>query len=107
MMAWTDSSTISKPQVVNMTADSRSATTYVTQAGDTLDGVAEKYGLQKTTVAWANNLSSDALEPNVTLTILPTDGVLYTTKDDNILNTQLFQNGKSKRMHYEMIGKTK
>ena len=68
MMARTDSSTISKPQVVNMTADSRSATTYVTQAGDTLDGVAEKYGLQKTTIAWANNLSSDALEPNVTLT---------------------------------------
>ena len=27
--------------------------------------------------------------------------------NDNILNTQLFQNGKSKRMHYEMIGKTK
>lgn len=27
--------------------------------------------------------------------------------DDNILNTQLFQNGKSKRTHYEMIGKTK
>lgn len=86
MMARTDSSTISKPQVVNMTADSRSATTYVTQAGDTLDGVAEKYGLQKTTVAWANNLSSDALEPNVTLTILPTDGVLYTTKDGDTLD---------------------
>ncbi|MEB3029113.1 hypothetical protein VJI72_04820 [Parvimonas micra] len=27
--------------------------------------------------------------------------------DDNTLNTQLFQNGKSKRTHYEMIGKTK
>ena len=26
---------------------------------------------------------------------------------DDILNTQLFQNGKSKRTHYEMIGKTK
>lgn len=27
--------------------------------------------------------------------------------NDDILNTQLFQNGKSKRTHYEMIGKTK
>jgi hypothetical protein len=27
--------------------------------------------------------------------------------NDDILNTQLFQNGKSKRIHYEMIGKTK
>ena len=89
MMTQTDSSTISKPQVVNMTADSRSTTTYVTQAGDTLDGVAEKYGLKKTTIAWANNLSSDALEPNVTLTILPTDGILYTTKDGDTLDAIL------------------
>lgn len=27
--------------------------------------------------------------------------------NNDILNTQLFQNGKSKRTHYEMIGKTK
>lgn len=96
MMAQTDSSTISKPQVVNMTADSRSTTTYVTQAGDTLDGVAEKYGLKKTTIAWANNLSSDALEPNVTLTILPTDGILYTTKDGDTLDAIAEKYGSKK-----------
>ena len=96
MMTQTDSSTISKPQVVNMTADSRSTTTYVTQAGDTLDGVAEKYGLKKTTIAWANNLSSDALEPNVTLTILPTDGILYTTKDGDTLDAIAEKYGSKK-----------
>ena len=96
IMAQTDPSTISKPQVVNMTADSRSITTYVTQAGDTLDGVAEKYGLKKTTIAWANNLSSDALEPNVTLTILPTNGILYTTKDGDTLDAIAEKYGSKK-----------
>ena len=96
MMAQTDTSTISKPQVVNVAADSRAVTTYVTQAGDTLDAVAEKYGLQKTTIAWANNLSSDALEPNMTLAILPVDGVRYTVKDGDTADSVAAKYGANK-----------
>lgn len=95
-MAQTSTSTINKPQVVSVTADSRSVTSYVSQAGDTVDSVSSKYGLEKTTIAWANNLSSDAIEPNTTLTILPVDGIQYTTKDGDTLDSVVEKYGGNK-----------
>ena len=96
MMAQTSTSTINKPQVVSVTSDSRAVTSYVTQAGDTLDSIAAKYGLSKETIAWANNLSSDAVEPNTTLLILPTDGVQYTVKDGDTIDSIVEKYGGTK-----------
>ena len=55
--------------------------TYVVQDGDTVFGIAEKFGLKPETVLWGNynTLLDDphSLKPGQELTILPTDGVYW------------------------------
>jgi surface antigen len=80
-LAQTDDSMISKPQIVQPTAGSRETKTYTAKAGDSVPTVAAQYGISAMTVRWANNLSSDALEPGKQLTIPPVDGIVYTVKD--------------------------
>ncbi|HEU0266822.1 MAG TPA: LysM peptidoglycan-binding domain-containing protein [Candidatus Saccharimonadaceae bacterium] len=72
--------TISKPQVVQPSADSRSIQTYTAKAGDTVESVAAQFNVSPNTIRWANNLESDALTPGQQLKILPTNGVLYTVQ---------------------------
>lgn len=79
-LAQTDDSMISKPQIVQPTAGSRDTKTYTAKAGDSVPSVAAQYGVSATTVRWANNLSSDALEPGKQLTIPPVDGIVYTVR---------------------------
>lgn len=79
-LAQNDSNVISKPQIVQPTADSRTIQHYVTKAGDTAETVARKFGISATTVKWANNLSTDAISVGKNLIIPPTDGVIYTVK---------------------------
>lgn len=54
---------------------------YVVQAGDTLFGIAEKFGLKPASILWGNwnALSGDphTLTPGQELNILPVDGVLH------------------------------
>ena len=80
-LAQTDDSMISKPQIVQPTAGSRDTKTYTAKAGDSVPTVATQYGISPTTIKWANNLSSDALEPGKQLTIPPVDGIVYTAKE--------------------------
>ncbi len=60
--------------------------TYLVQEGDTLSAIAERFGLNLSTILWANGLTDRSiLKPNTSLTILPTNGVLYTVaKGDSI-----------------------
>lgn len=52
--------------------------TYVVQSGDTLSGIASRYGLSMMTIWWANRLTStDTLHIGQKLLIPPVDGVLY------------------------------
>jgi len=76
-----DSSTISKPSIVEVSAAGRNIVTYAAQAGDTAQSVAQKYGLSPDTIKWANDLRSDAIAAGSTLQILPRDGIAYTTRD--------------------------
>lgn len=80
VLGQTDTNVISKPQIVQPTASGQTVQTYVTVAGDSVNAVAQKYGISPTTLKWSNSLTSDALEPGRTLTILPVDGTLYTAK---------------------------
>lgn len=54
---------------------------YVVQAGDTVFGIAEKYGLQPETILWGNretlNDDSHNLFPDQELNILPVDGIYH------------------------------
>ncbi len=76
-----DTSTISKPTIVQLSSASRQITTYAAQAGDTVPAVAAKYNISPETIKWANNLTSDAIAAGSTLEILPINGIAYTVKD--------------------------
>lgn len=80
-IAQTDEKVISKPQIVQPTASDRTILTYKAKTGDTVQVVAEKYGVSVQTIKWANNLTSDALEDGRDIVVPPVDGVVYTTKD--------------------------
>lgn len=85
MLAQTDTNTVSKPFV--QSADTSALKQYVTVVGDTVPAVAAKYGISAQTVRWVNNLTSDALEPGRTLTILSKDGILYTVKSGDTVDS--------------------
>lgn len=63
---------------------------YTVQDGDTLFGIAEKYGLDPETILWGNYsiLLDDphALQPGQELNILPVNGTLYEWQDGDGLN---------------------
>ncbi len=86
-LAKTESDTISKPQIVQPTADNRTTRQYTTVAGDTVPAIAQKYGVSTQTVRWANNLTSDAVEPAKTLNIPAKDGILYTVKSGDTIDS--------------------
>jgi murein DD-endopeptidase MepM/ murein hydrolase activator NlpD len=64
--------------------------TYTVQVGDTLFGIAEKYGLEPETILWGNYaiLLDDphALQPGQVLNILPVNGTIYEWQDGDGLN---------------------
>jgi murein DD-endopeptidase MepM/ murein hydrolase activator NlpD len=65
-------------------------TTYVIEKGDTLFGIAEKYGLKPQTLLWSNTytLGNDPhnIYPGVTLEIPPVDGAIYMWNEGDGLN---------------------
>jgi surface antigen len=86
-LAQAEDTLVTKPQILQPTAESRAVTAYTVKRGDTVDTVADKFGRTKNTIKWANNLSSDALIVGTTLKILPTDGILYTAKSEDTLES--------------------
>jgi surface antigen/LysM repeat protein len=79
-LAQTDTNVISKPQIVQPSADSRASKSYTSVAGDTVSTVSQKFGISTTTIKWANKLTSDTLNPGTVLTIPPVDGIVYTVR---------------------------
>ncbi len=65
-------------------------TTYTVQQGDTIFGVADKYGLKPETILWANRYiigdTPDGLVVGVELYILPEDGVYHRWSEGEGLN---------------------
>ncbi len=96
VLAQTDANVISKPQIVQPTASSRTVQTYTAAQGDTVPAVAQKYNVTPDTIRWANNLTSDALEPGKTLQILPVSGILYTVKSGDTLDSISTKYGTSR-----------
>ena len=64
--------------------------TYTVQAGDTVQSIAASYGLQPTTVMWANSAIEDApdlLRIGQTVTILPIDGAYHQMAENDTLES--------------------
>ena len=56
-------------------------TEYTVQNGDTISGIARKFGISINTILWENNMRArDYIRPGQTLTVLPTSGIRHTIK---------------------------
>ena len=86
-LAQSSNNIVSKPQIVQPTADGREMKKYTAKAGDTVQSVAQLFSVSPDTVKWANNLASDALEAGKQLTIPPVDGILYTVKEGDTVDS--------------------
>lgn len=66
--------------------ESHTITNYKVQSGDTVSGIAQKYGISVNTVLWANDLRRDStLKQGRSLTILPISGVKHEVKSGDTL----------------------
>ncbi|MEK7106134.1 MAG: LysM peptidoglycan-binding domain-containing protein, partial [Patescibacteria group bacterium] len=68
-------------------ASSEKIDTYIVKSGDTLEGIAKKFKISKSTILYSNAdlKSSDLLKIGQSLTILPIEGVIYTVKKGDTL----------------------
>jgi len=83
-----DDGTLLKPVAVDTTvADGKGLMrSYKVRAGDTLTGIARKFGVSMMTVWWANHLrAKDDLHIGQTLTIPPVSGVVITVSSSDTL----------------------
>ncbi len=81
-LAQSDTEVISKPEIVQPTTSAeRGLTEYTVKEGESLETVARQFGISTQTLRWANNTTSDAVEPGKVITVPRTDGVVYTVKD--------------------------
>ena len=76
----TADSVVAKPQVITTALKSRADIhSYVTQPGDTLSGLATKFGVTSDSIRWSNGLgASDSVTINQKLVIPPVSGIVYT-----------------------------
>ena len=75
--------TLLKPLAVDTTVTDASAKliTYTVKSGDTLTGIAKKFGISMMTLWWANNLAAkDQLHVGQKLTVPPIDGLVIVVK---------------------------
>ena len=89
VQSYADDGTVYKPVAVDTAIqDGRGLLqTYTVRAGDTLTGVASRYGLRMMTLWWANHLTSkDALHVGQRLVIPPVDGLVITVAEGDTLD---------------------
>ena len=80
-LAASNDNVVSKPQVVATALKSRAdIKNYTTVAGDTVTGIAAKFGVTSDSIRWSNSLSGDAIAAGTKLTIPPVNGIVYTVK---------------------------
>ncbi len=72
---------IDKPQsVVSSFVSNKDIHTYVSQAGDTVQSVATKFGVTSNSILWSNKLGSNSLSAGKKLFIPPVNGIVYVVR---------------------------
>ncbi len=87
-VASTNNEVVNKPQVVTSAFVSRKDIhSYVTVAGDTVTGIASKFGVSTDSVLWSNGLTGNTLTVGERLVIPPVNGVVYTVRDGDTISS--------------------
>ncbi len=77
----TESRVIAKPQVVGTSLKSaKDIKVYVAVEGDTISGLAAKFGITSDSIRWSNSLTSEKIAAGKELVIPPVSGVVITVK---------------------------
>lgn len=84
--ATSDQST--EEEIITDEAPDMAITTYVVKSGDTLSGIAAKFGISVNTIRWANDLTEKTSKIAIgdELVILPVSGIEYTVKKGDTLS---------------------
>lgn len=70
-----------KPQVVETAYKSnKDIKTYVVRKGDTIESIANSFGVTSDSIRWSNNLSGNSVAAGKKLLIPPVDGIVYRIK---------------------------
>lgn len=79
-----DSSIAAKPQLVVSGAEAlkswRDIQEYKVVNGDTLQSIAQKFGVTSESIRWSNSLAADSVSAGVSLVIPPQNGIVVTAK---------------------------
>jgi surface antigen len=86
-LSQTDDSVLSKPQIVQTNTDRRGITNYTVTPTDNLTVIAQKFGVSTQTLRWANQMTSDNVSSGRVLLIPGVDGVVYTVKSSDTLDS--------------------
>lgn len=76
---------VAKPEILSLGSTKQDIKLYITQAGDTLENIAQTNDISVQTIKWANNLTADTIDPGKELKILPVDGVYYQVQTNDTL----------------------
>lgn len=88
-----DGALLSRLAVADTTRPTETRTgiiTYTVQPGDTVEAIAVRFGLQPSTLVWSNEAveeTPDRLDIGQVLYVLPVDGIWYTVKEDDTLDS--------------------
>lgn len=76
-----DATILAKPVVVPTAQKSKQGIIhYEAQSGDTIQSIAQKYGVTAESVRWSNNLTGSNMTAGTKLVIPPVNGIVYTVK---------------------------
>jgi len=93
----TENQIIAKPQVVATSLKSaKDIITYTAVNGDTLAGLAAKFGVTSDSIRWSNGLTSNNIPAGKQLLIPPVSGVVYTVKGGDTADNLAQRYGASK-----------
>jgi surface antigen len=77
----TENKVVAKPQVVNTTLKSaKDIKAYTAVAGDTISGLATKFGITSDSIRWSNSLTREQIDAGTVLLVPPVTGIVYTVK---------------------------
>lgn len=77
----TENKVVAKPQVVATSLKSaKDITSYTAVEGDTIAGLAAKFGITSDSIRWSNALTRERIDAGKVLVIPPVSGIVYTVK---------------------------